>query len=160
MRKATFLKYAVCLLFLLKLHSAEAQQTTTTGAIRPSLSVLNGGWNRVSEKWLVGQGRTKLQPQFRLYYDGYFTMVGQDSTGAWRSTFGGTYEIEGNIYKEKMLYSSFPELNGYVHWQEYEVRGDTLIFKTKNKVIDPQGVDVTVSSSGRKREIICVRAKR
>ncbi len=75
--------------------------------------------------------------------DGFFTIVGQDSTGAWVDTHAGTYDISGNLYKIKVLYSSHPERIGVNHWIEFRLDGDNLYLNFFKKLINPKGEDIT-----------------
>ena len=147
---------AVMIVFNVFANAGQAQ-TVRKSAEQSSISILNGGWMRVAIN-LDGKPLTGITPQFRVFNDGYFSMIGQDTTGAWTTTYAGTYEIDGNLYKEKMLYSSNVKTIGVIQWQEFEIKGDTLIFQTNKKVIDAKGEDVTASMH--KREIKCVRANK
>ena len=48
-----------------------------------------------------------------------------------------------NIYKETFRYSSVPEYIGSNNWQEYELKGDSLITKGFTKVVFANGEDKT-----------------
>jgi hypothetical protein len=154
MKKFPFSTFAVCFIMLLSFNILKAQKTKKTSAQSSSILALNGGWQRVSVK--VNDKVESGSPEFRVYHDGYFSIIGQDSTGAWKETHGGTYEISGNLYKEKILYSSFADRMGVIHWQEFTVKGDTATFKLFKKLINYQGDVATLP----KIEMVCVRMKK
>ena len=135
MKKLLFIICSACTLFFLSNNGYA--QTTDSGS-RSSLSVLNGAWNSV---WKDDSGKQLMEHS--LYYNGFVTNIGQDSSGAWREIHSGTYEISGNIYKQKILYSSYPDRIGIMHWQEFKIKGDTLYLTFFKKIIDASGKDIT-----------------
>lgn len=96
----------------------------------------------------AGKGKirsTGRPTQIKLFTDDYFSYLMQDSSGKWNyaGAGAGTYEVNGNTYKEKHLYSTAPENVGVTDWQEFEMQGDTLVFKLFTKVVLANGQDVT-----------------
>ena len=153
MRKFSLFLLVVCFILHLPFYTLKAQSTSKASVPSSSISALNGGWQRIS---VIVDGRvTKGAEQFRVYHDGFFTILAKDSAGGWKDTHGGTYEIEGNLYKENILYSSFPDRMGVIHWQEFTMKGDTLTFKLFNKLINYKGNVTTFP----KMEMVCVRMK-
>ena len=156
MRKLSFSVFAICLVVNLSWVSVKAQNTKKTSSQNSLLSVLNGSWQRIA---VTANGEVVNNPpsQFRVCHDGFFSIVGQDSAGAWKETYGSTYEISNNIYKDTMVYSSHPNVIGVIHWQEFHIKGDTIFFKLFQKLTN---LDGTIIPSTAKREIVCVRVKR
>src|SRR5688572_2136381 len=86
-------------------------------------NAINGAWQRVYS--YNGKTTTSGEPkEFALVHNGFFSSIGQDSTGQWNNTYGGIYEISGNIMKTKLLYSSHLNRMGSINWVEYEIKGD------------------------------------
>jgi hypothetical protein len=158
MKKLLFFVFTVSLLFVLTLNEAEAQNMKNTSVKKSVLSTLNGGWERISVTVNGHKESSSQHPEFRVYHDGFFSIIGQDTTGAWKETHGGTYELTDNLYKEKILYSSFPDRMGLTHWQEYTIKGDTVTFKLFKKLITPNGEDMAAKMP--EVEMICVRVKK
>ena len=154
MKKLLFPIFAACFILLVPFYTLKAQNTKKTSAQSPSISVLNGGWQRITVK--VNDKTESGGQEFRVYHDGFFSILGQDSTGGWKETHGGTYEISGNLYKEKILYSSYPDRMGVIHWQEFTMKGDTVTFNLFKKFINYQ----VNADSLPKIEMVCVRMKK
>ena len=72
--------------------------------------------------------------QFKIFHDGFFSLVALDSSGKWLWAGAGTYSLDGNIYKENFRYSSVPEYIGVNDLQEYELKGDTLFTRALQKL--------------------------
>jgi hypothetical protein len=126
-------------------QTADKNQAETTPALigKNNTSALEGAWELVWED-TGGKIRSTGKPtQIKLFTDGYFSYLMQDSTGKWNYGGAGTYEVDGNTYKEKHLYSTIPEYVGATDWQEFEMQGDTLVFKLFSKVVLADGKDVT-----------------
>lgn len=154
MKKLLFPMFVACLMLLLPFYTLKAQGTKKASAQSPSISVLNGGWQRIAVK--VNDKIESGGQEFRVYHDGFFSILGQDSTGAWKETHGGTYEISGNLYKEKILFSSYPDRIGVTHWQEFTAKGDSVTFKLFKKLINYQGDAASLP----KTEMVCVRMRK
>jgi hypothetical protein len=72
----------------------------------------------------------------------------------------GTFEIEGNTYKETFTYSSWPEGVGMSVWFEWEMKGDTLLFYGFKKIVLADGKDITNDWGGDNLIEKRVRAKK
>jgi hypothetical protein len=119
----------------------EKQATTTEKA--SSTTSIEGTWELVWED-VGGKVRDNgKSSQFKMFHDGFFSLIAFDSTGKWSWAGAGTYSLDGNIYKETFKYSSVPEYIGANDWQEYELKGDTLITKGFTKVVFADGKDKT-----------------
>ena len=81
--------------------------------------------------------------QFKMWHDGFFSLIMQDSVGKWSISGAGTYTLDGHTYKETFQYCSVPEFVGATDWQTYELKGDTLYFKGFDKVVYADGSDKT-----------------
>jgi hypothetical protein len=106
-------------------------------------SPLEGSWNLVWKSGNESFRREGKVTQFKMFSHGYFSLIGQDSTGKSSWAGAGTYTVEGNMYKEIFLYCTIPEYVGATDWQEFEMNGDTLSFKGFKKAILADGKDVT-----------------
>ena len=121
-------------------------------------STLNDAWQRIYS--YHGNTATTGEPkEFVIMCDGFFSSVGQDSTGRWNVTHAGTFEVSGNTLKNSLRYSSHPERIGATHWVEFEVNGDTLTLRFFKKFITAQGQDLTAQMP---KDVIAkyVRAKK
>jgi hypothetical protein len=109
---------------------AESQPTSTS-----SVSPIEGAWETVSSEGKI--------TQFKMWHEGFFSLIMQDSSGKWSVAGAGSYSLDGNTYKETFHYCSIPEYVGASDWQTYELKGDTLYFKGFNKVVYADGSDKT-----------------
>jgi hypothetical protein len=117
-----------------------------SGTNRPDAvitSPIDGEWELVWSK-SNGEVTSPGKPtQFKMFHNGFFSLIMQDSAGNWTTAGAGTFEIKGNTYKETFKYVSVPGLVGYSNWQEFELKGDTLYKKLFRKVTDASGKEVT-----------------
>jgi hypothetical protein len=133
--------------------ASETLAQSAKGKTGNNPKALNGAWQRVYS--YNGKATTSGEPkEFALVHDGFFSSIGQDSTGRWKNTHGGIYEISGNIMKTKLLYASSINQMGSINWVEYEVKGDTLIMNWFKKVIDASGKDITARMPKAKSKFI------
>ncbi len=139
------------LLFISLVNEAEAQSAKSkTGN---NAKALNGAWQRVY--YYNGKTTTSGEPkEFAIVQDGFFSSIGQDSIGRWDNTHGGTYEISGNIMKNKLVYSSHINQMGSIIWVEYELKGDTLVMNWNKKLINASGQDITARMPKAKSKFI------
>ena len=116
-----------------------------SGTNRPNAvitSPIDGEWELV---WSKSNGKVNSPgkpTQFKMFHNGFFSLIMQDSAGNWNIAGAGTFETKGNTYNEKFNYVSVPELVGYTNWQEFELKGDTLYMKLFKKVTDASGKEV------------------
>jgi hypothetical protein len=122
-------------LVVITLISCDDKQPEGHAASRSSVSPLEGSW-----KMIAADGKVT---QFKMWHDGFFSLIMQDSVGKWSISGAGTYSLDGNTYKEKFQYCSIPEFVGATDWQTYELKGDTLYFKGFDKVVYADGSDKT-----------------
>ena len=140
MKNMFLIQYVAFLLFFSLVNGALAQSAKSKAGINQS--GINGAWQRVY--YYNGKTLTSGEPkEFALVHDGFFSSIGQDSTGRWTNTYAGAFEISGNIMKNKLLYSSHSDRIGSINWTEYELKGDTLIMNWSKKVITASGQDIT-----------------
>src|SRR4051794_1842439 len=100
-------------LVLFSIISFTAGHTQTSKPAKSSGSAsLNGAWRVV--RWNEdGNDTTFAKPvDYWVLSDGFFSDIGLDSTARWIDTHGGTYEVDGNILKEKIVYSSHSDRIG------------------------------------------------
>lgn len=133
-------------LFVAASCAGNASNKNKTAAAQTAASPkpdIEGAWELV---WSSADGQAserKKPTQLKVFSDGFFCLIMQDSTGRWNEAFGGTYETDGKTYKETHRYATLPEWVGATDWQEYEVRGDTLYKKLFTKVVNSKGEDIT-----------------
>ena len=123
-------------------------------------SPIDGAWEFFSTE---SGGKTtfhKKPRQIKVYCDGYYCMMGYDSTGTFRYAGAGTYELEGNKYKETYLYYSAPVYLGTSIWFDWAMSGDTLLFYGYKKVTKADGTDVTKDWGGDSKIEKKVRVKK
>src|SRR4051812_17484582 len=82
----------------------------------PSVSHIEGAWETISADGKI--------TQFKMFHNGFFCLVMQDSLGKWSTSGAGSYSLEGKTYKETFRYCSIPHYIGATDWQEYELKGD------------------------------------
>src|SRR4030095_13859520 len=155
MKKIFFIQCTVTLMTLFAVNIAAAQSSENSIG---NNAAVNGAWQRVyydNGKTTTTTGEPK---EFVVVHDGFFSSIGQDSSGRWSNTHAGTFEISGNIMKNHLLYSSHTERVGSDHWVEFELKGDTLTMKWFKKMITPQGQDITAQMP--KAESKYIRAKK
>ena len=114
-----------------------------------SVSPIDGSWETVSADGKI--------TQFKMWHNGFFSLIMQDSSGKWSFAGAGSYSVDGNSYKETFRFSNSPAIVGASDWQTFELKGDTLYFKGFSKVVSADGKDVT--DKFRKFELKRVRAK-
>ncbi len=121
---------------------------TPRGQVPVAASPLNGAWELYSTE---AGGKTtfhKKPSQFKIYHDGFFCIMMYDATGKFDTAGAGTYELDGNMYKETVTYSSDPSLLGASLWFDWAMKNDTLIFRGFKKVVLADGKDVTQDWGG------------
>ena len=109
---------------------AESHPKSTSSA-----SPIEGAWETVSADGKI--------TQFKMWHEGFYSLIMQDSSGKWSRAAAGSYSIDGNTYKETIRYCDIPEYVGASDWQTYELKGDTLYFKGFDKVVYADGSDKT-----------------
>lgn len=110
-----------------------------------SLSPIDGAWELV---WSSDADHTDDKgkiSQFKMFKDGFFSLIMQDSLGEWSVAGAGTFSVRGKTYEENFRYATVPEYVGTTDWQEYELKGDTLYFKGFTRVLFANGEDNTSS---------------
>ncbi len=151
MKSRSSIQFVLLFLFLAFITEAVAQSSRSKTGNYPS--ALNGAWQRVY--YNNGKATTSGEPkEFALVHDGFFSSIGQDSTGRWNNTHGGTFEISGSLMKNKLLYTSHIDRMGSTNWVEYELKGDTLIMNWSKKVITASGQDITARMPKAKSKFI------
>jgi hypothetical protein len=138
-------------------YGVQAQNRKIKAVSKISVSSLNGCWKRIG---VITDGKPEVEPlgQLRIFSDGFYTIIGQDTAHNWTRTYAGIYEIDNGLYKETTQYSSYPSLIGNIHWQEMKITGDTLSLKFFKKMIDPAGKELPHPAYT--REVVLVKMKR
>lgn len=113
-----------------------------------ALSPIDGSWELYSTE-IAGRVTIHKKPkQFKMFHNGFVSLMMYDSLGKFEAAGAGTFELEGNKYKETFTYSSWPEVLGASNWQEWAMKGDTLLFYGFKKVTDANGRDITKDWGG------------
>jgi flagellar basal body rod protein FlgG len=158
MKKNVFFPATVFSVVLFSLIAAGAQTSKRKSTSSGSASALNGAWQRVYHY----NGKTTItgEPkEFAVIHDGFFSSIGHDTEGRWTNTHGGSFELNGNVMKNHLLYSSHTDRLGFTTWVEYDLEGDTLTLKfNSKKMVTPQGQEITVEMPTSESKFI--RAKR
>jgi hypothetical protein len=114
-------------------------------------SPIDGAWELYSTE-SGGKTTTHKKPkQIKVYSDGHFCMMTYNEEGKFDFAVAGTYELDGNHYKETATYvSNWPEGIGASLWFDWSksANGDTLYFSGFKKVIMADGKDVTKDWGG------------
>lgn len=96
---------------------------------------------------LIGAWQSTDGKEFAIIdEDGFFSSIGQDSTGRWASTHAGTYTFGATnalTLTFNVLYSSYSGHIGSQHTVEYRTKGDTLTIKWFRKLVDAKQGDIT-----------------
>ncbi len=136
------------------------QETLPIQSDIKSYSPIEGNWELVSNEVVGHKINLSQLQQFKVFNKGFFCCVLNDSVGKFHSAGAGPYEVNGNTYKETMSYYSDPKYVGASDWQEWEMKGDTLIFYGFKKVTLSDGTDVTKEWEDHKFIEKRIRAKR
>ncbi len=123
--------------------SSKQKASSDSSASEAKASAIDGAWETVWAKYNGKDQQLRRPSQFKLFSNGFFALTAWDSTGKFSYSGFGKYELDGNMYKETFLYHNNPNYTGAKDWQEFEMKGDTLIMRGFNKVI-VGGKDVTV----------------
>ena len=111
-------------------------------------SPIDGSWELYSTE-IAGRTTIHKKPkQFKIFHDGFVSLMMYDSLGKFEGAGAGTFELKGNQYKETFTYGSWPEVVGTSIWQEWAMKGDTLLFYGFKKVTDASGKDITKDWGG------------
>jgi len=112
-----------------------AQNDKNLSGKKSPVSILNGAWKMVYDN-VNGKITVAKDQPLKIYVlnDGFWMWFGPDSARNWNQGGAGTYEIDGNIWKQKALYSFDPERIGYVNWSKFEFRSDTLYMQNYVKM--------------------------
>lgn len=158
MKKNVFFPATVFSVVLFGIIVAAAPPSKRKSSSSVSASILDGAWQRVYHH--NGKTTTTGEPkEFVVVHDGFFSSIGQDAEGRWTNTHGGSFELNGKLMKNHLLYSSHTDRLGFTNWVEYELKGDTLTMKWNiKKMITPQGQEITVEMPTSESKFI--RAKR
>ena len=115
---------------------------------KTTVSPMEGAWELYSTE---AKGKTtyhKKPKQIKVYQDNNFCMMHYDTTGKFYYACAGTYELDGNRYKETFIYHSMAAFTGASIWYDWSANGDTLTFAGFKKILSPDGKDVTQDWGG------------
>jgi hypothetical protein len=137
----------VCSFFVAGCEASNASNENKTVAAQITASPksdIEGAWELV---WSRANGKIDnpgKPMQLKIFCNGFFCYLMQNSsTGKWNEGGGGTYETDGNTYKEIHKYNANPEYVGFTDWQEFKIQGDTLYMTLFTKALNGKGEDVT-----------------
>ena len=142
--------------------TAETTNNSHSAITNNSHSAIEGNWETVLFEVNGKPAESKRFPrQFKMFHDGYFSLLTYDDSGEFAFAAAGTYEINGSLYKETCTYHSVIADIGFTDSQKWEIKGDTLIFYGFEKATMGDGKDITqeINANGRFIEKR-VRAKR
>src|SRR5947208_2324371 len=74
-------------------NEKKAESQSASGS---STSPIEGAWETV-----LADGKIS---QLKMWHDGFFSFLMQDSSGKWSIAGTGTYSVDGNTYKETFRY--------------------------------------------------------
>lgn len=139
------------ILLFLCAASFKAPKTSEPGTAAPS--PINGSWELYSTTTTSDKKTTVHQKpkQIKVYSDGHFCMMAYNDEGKFDFAVAGTYELDGNHYKETCTYhSNWAEGIGVNLWFDWSksANGDTLYFSGFKKATMPDGKDVTKDWGG------------
>ncbi len=145
MKFKVFFSIILMVIFLIACNDKPVnnQEGLSTQSDMKSSTPLEGNWELVSNQVVGRKINLSQHQQFKVFNKGFFCFVFNDSMGNFHSAGAGSYEVNGNIYKETVSYYSNPKYVGASDWQEWEMKGDTLIFNGFKKVTLSDGTDVT-----------------
>ena len=157
MKKQLFFKLISASFLLFVDLNTEAQNAKSLPDKNSPLSILNGAWKMVYDN-VDGKITVAKDQPLKLYVlcDGFWMWFGPDSAGKWNQGGAGTYEIVGDIWKQKSIYSFDPDRIGYINWSKFEFRNDTLYMQNYVKMFY-KDVDETAYSP--KRNVKWIRFK-
>ena len=112
-----------------------SENNKTKGA---SESSIKGTWKLLTGVTIEGKDSTYTdyttdQEFIKMINDTHFSFVrhdvkqGKDSTTAAYVSGAGTYEFEGNTYKEHLQYCNFREWEGHDFTFDVQIKNDTLV---------------------------------
>jgi len=138
----------ICLTIIQTMNAQSKQKLTN--------SSLNGAWEMV---WSNEKANpTGKAMQFKLYHDGFFSGLWQDTQGKWNHGAAGVYKLNGNDLQQIVKYDIDTSFINWHFWQIVELSKDTLYTRAFHKVINSKGEDVSKKWEGSVREK-WVRAK-
>lgn len=137
---------ALTVLFIIGLTACNQKQKDSKPDVVTSkeVSPIEGNWITVSFEQNGKLTHPKRMPQlFKMFHDGFFSLFMYDDEGQFSLAGAGTYEIDGDMYKETVPFDSDTAFIGCKDWQKWEMKGDTLIFYGFEKAEMADGKDVT-----------------
>lgn len=142
--KQFLLVIATWLLLILTACNQQKQNANTPAVVNEKFAAIEGNWETVSIEMNGRQTKPKRFPQqFKMFHDGFFSLVMYDDSGNFSLAGAGPYELNSNMYKETSIYNSDTNYINSKNWQKWEMKGDTLIFYGFEKAETPDGKDVT-----------------
>ncbi len=115
-------------------EEAAGNEPTAAGTASPD-NPIEGAWELVWGQY-GDQVQAPAEPfQIKLFTDRHMAFIGERA-GKWDFAVAGTYELDGNIYRETAGYSLDEErkYQGTTLEWHYEVRGDSLIMSGPVKI--------------------------
>lgn len=148
------------LLVTLSAIAVACKSETPSAAQAAAGSPIEGNWELV-ENTVAGKTlKPKRTQQIKVFHDGFFSVVMYNEDGSFQMAGAGPYEVNGNKYKETFRYISDTLWIDSSDEQEWEMKGDTLVFHGFTKAVDKNGKDVTAAWGGDRFVEKRVRAKR
>jgi hypothetical protein len=159
MKLSSFLNQSMILLIVIGFlyacsgtESTEGNEVsgTTSAAMDTPANPLEGGWLSVWGKYGDNIRNPEKPYQIKVFTDKHFSLLMDQGDSTWVG-WAGTYVLEGNLFKETMLYttdSNLPEWIGTTIWWTYEIEEDTLWMTGPEKVINKDGEEMPDAMGG------------
>ena len=98
-----------------------------------------GGWYLVRGEY--GEAvRAEGEPfQFKLFGEDQFAFLMKSDSGLWNFATTGSYELDGDIYRETFEYTTDTQMTGHTADWKYWLSGDTLYMEGPTRVVDAAG---------------------
>jgi hypothetical protein len=142
--KQVFIALTVFFIIVITACNQKQNDNKTAELTNKTESPIDGNWVTVSFEVNGKKTNPKRVPQqFKMFHDGYFSLIMYNDEGNFSFACAGTYELNDKTYKETCTYHSDTNYINARDWQTWETKGDTLIFYGFEKAEMPDGNDVT-----------------
>jgi len=91
----------ICATAIVSSGQDEKEAESQTIAASPP-SPIEGAWETVSASGKI--------TEFKIFHEGFFSLIRQDAAGKWSVSGAGSYSLDGKTYKETFRYCSIPTI--------------------------------------------------
>ena len=127
--------FFICFIAWANSSTPEDKKETIQPETNTKVTSIDGAWELVWAKYNDTIAIPANNRQFKMFANGFFSLLAQDSSGKISYAGYGKFELQGTSYRETFLYHNNPDYIGGVDWQECELKGDTLYTKGFTKVL-------------------------